>query len=133
MSKQFLIFFGVGVVVIVIAVVTILSANKGSHLELKGNILKVRTGALSDNETGVAGVNWQVQMMPLKFLGAKGGGKTTNAVLALNYAVAHGVKLSNNSWGGGEYDSDALTALQRGARRLDITRLYGTLIYRVSF
>lgn len=32
-----------------------------------------------------------------------------------------------------QYNSDALAALQRGARRIDITRLYGTLIYRVMF
>jgi hypothetical protein len=32
-----------------------------------------------------------------------------------------------------QYNGDALAALQRGARRIDITRLYGTLVYRVSF
>jgi len=32
-----------------------------------------------------------------------------------------------------QYDSAALAALQRGARRIDITRLYGTLVYRVNF
>jgi hypothetical protein len=32
-----------------------------------------------------------------------------------------------------QYDGAALAAIQRGARRIDITRLYGTLIYRVSF
>jgi len=60
MSKQFLIFFGVGVVVIVIAVVTILSANKGSHLELKGKILKIRTGALSDQDS-IAVLDFRVE------------------------------------------------------------------------
>jgi hypothetical protein len=60
MSKQFLIFFGVGVVVIVVAVVTILSANKGSHLELKGKILKIRTGALSDQDS-IAVLDFRVE------------------------------------------------------------------------
>jgi mannosyltransferase len=32
-----------------------------------------------------------------------------------------------------QYDSDAMAALQRGARRIDVTRLYGTLIYRLAF
>ena len=32
-----------------------------------------------------------------------------------------------------QYNSDALAALQRGTRRVDITRLYGTLIYRLAF
>lgn len=59
-SKQFLIFFGVGVAVIAIAVVTILSANKGSHLELKGKIMKVRTGALSDQDS-IAVLDFRVE------------------------------------------------------------------------
>jgi hypothetical protein len=51
MSKQFAIFFGVGVAVIAIAVVLILSSTKGSHLVINGKILKVRTGALSENDS----------------------------------------------------------------------------------
>ena len=51
MSKQFMIFFGVGVVVVVLAVIGILSYTKGSHLVLQGEILKVRTGALSDSDS----------------------------------------------------------------------------------
>ena len=49
MSKQFAIFFGVGVVVIAIAVFLVLTSTKGSHLVLNGKILKVRTGTLSDD------------------------------------------------------------------------------------
>ena len=60
MSKQFLIFFGVGVLVIVVAVITILSANKGSHLELKGKIMKIRTGALSDQDS-IAVLDFRVE------------------------------------------------------------------------
>jgi len=51
MSKRLLIFFGIGVVAIAIAVVVILTANKGSHLELQGKILKVRTGALGEGNS----------------------------------------------------------------------------------
>jgi len=51
MSKQLLIFFGIGVVAIAIAVVVILTANKGSHLQLQGKILKVRTGALGEGHS----------------------------------------------------------------------------------
>jgi len=46
-----LIFFGIGVVAIAIAVVVILTANKGSHLQLQGKILKVRTGALGEGNS----------------------------------------------------------------------------------
>ncbi|HXA65484.1 MAG TPA: hypothetical protein VNV82_10040 [Bryobacteraceae bacterium] len=51
MSKQFAIFFGIGVVVIAIAVALVLSSTKGSHLVLNGKVLKVRTGALSDSDS----------------------------------------------------------------------------------
>lgn len=51
MSKQFLVLFGVGILVIGLAVFFIVYGNRGSHLQLKGNILKVRTGALSDADS----------------------------------------------------------------------------------
>src|SRR5262249_51636475 len=42
-----------------------------------------------------------------------GSGYTSNAILALNYAVANGATISNNSWGGGAYSQplhDAIAA-----------------------
>jgi hypothetical protein len=51
MSKNLAIFVGVGLVVIAAAVFLILSSTKGSHLELKGRVIKVRTGALSDADS----------------------------------------------------------------------------------
>jgi hypothetical protein len=51
MSKRLLIFFGVGVVAVAIAVGVILSTNKGAHLQLVGKILKVRTGALGEGNS----------------------------------------------------------------------------------
>lgn len=51
MSKQFLIFLGIGVVAVVLAVAGILRYTKGAHLVLQGQILKVRTGALSDTDS----------------------------------------------------------------------------------
>ena len=60
MSKQLLIFFGVGVVVVALAVVAILSSNKGSHLQLQGKIMKIRTGALSDTDS-IAVLDFRVE------------------------------------------------------------------------
>ena len=51
MSKRILIFFGTGLVALAIAVVVILSANKGAHLELQGKIMKVRSGALGEGNS----------------------------------------------------------------------------------
>lgn len=56
--------------------------------------------AEGNNGTGVTGVNWQARIMALKFLGPNGG-YTSDAVEAIDYAVNEGVKISNNSWGGG--------------------------------
>ncbi len=56
--------------------------------------------AAGDNGTGITGVSWRTRIMPLKFLGVDGG-YTSDAIEAINYAVDKGVKISNNSWGGG--------------------------------
>ncbi len=56
--------------------------------------------AVGNNGTGITGVSWRTRIMPLKFLGPDGG-YTSDAVEAINYAVNKGVKISNNSWGGG--------------------------------
>jgi len=69
-------------------------------------------GAVGNNSRGVAGVLWDVQIMALKFLGANGSGYISNALRALNYAVANGASISNNSWGGGGFDAAMLAAIQ---------------------
>ncbi|MFP5322956.1 MAG: S8 family serine peptidase [Acidimicrobiia bacterium] len=57
--------------------------------------------ASTGNGTGVAGVS-DARIMPLKFLGPNGG-STLDAVLALDYAIDQGARITNNSWGGGGY------------------------------
>jgi subtilisin family serine protease len=56
--------------------------------------------AKGNNSVGVTGVAWNAKIMPLKFLNDSGSGNTSDAILALNYATAKGVKLTNNSWVG---------------------------------
>jgi subtilisin family serine protease/sugar lactone lactonase YvrE len=70
-------------------------------------------GAIGDNGTGVAGVCWQVKIMPLKFLSASGGGYTSDAIDAIHYARVMQARIMSNSWGGGGYSQalkDAITA-----------------------
>ncbi|MCR4424574.1 MAG: S8 family serine peptidase [Firmicutes bacterium] len=55
-------------------------------------------GAVSDNLAGVAGVAWKVRIMPLKFLGPRGG-TTAGAIEALAYACNNGAHITTNSWG----------------------------------
>lgn len=61
---------------------------------------------VGNNGIGVAGVSWNAKVMALKFLGLSGG-YTSDAVLAINYAVYNGADVMSNSWGGGGY-SEAL-------------------------
>ena len=68
--------------------------------------------AEGNNDLGVVGVNWKARIMPLKFLGPNGG-YTSDAVEALNYALAKGAKVSNNSWGGGGYSQALLDAINK--------------------
>jgi hypothetical protein len=62
---------------------------------------------------GVAGATWNVQLMPLKFLGPDGTGYTSDAVDAVNYATAMGARIISNSWGGIDFSQsleDAINA-----------------------
>ncbi len=58
--------------------------------------------ASGNNGVGVTGVSWEAKVMSLKFIGGESG-YTSDAIAALEYAVSEGVKISNNSWGGGGY------------------------------
>ena len=69
--------------------------------------------AEGDNGVGITGVNWDAQVAALKFLGPDGG-YTSDAVEAINYAVAKDMPISNNSWGGGG-KSQALEDAIKGA------------------
>jgi len=78
-------------------------------------------GGKGGNSQGVAGVNWNVTIIPTKFLGASGG-STADAVRALDYLTdlksRHGINLvaTNNSWGGGGYSSALHAAINRSAK-----------------
>jgi subtilisin family serine protease len=60
-------------------------------------------GAVTDNNLGVAGVNWNAQIMAVKFLGGDGSGSTAGAIRAIEYAIRMDADIMNNSWGGGGF------------------------------
>jgi Subtilase family len=68
-------------------------------------------GAVGDNGRGVAGVNWNVRIIPLKFLGANGSGDASDAVRAVLYATSVGAAVTNNSWGGDGYSQALADAI----------------------
>lgn len=57
-------------------------------------------GAVGNNGQGVSGLNWNVTVMPLRFIGDNGQGSEADAVKAIEYATKMGVTISSNSWGG---------------------------------
>src|SRR5690242_10689219 len=69
-------------------------------------------GAAGNNGVGVAGVNWNVRIMPVKFLNSQGSGTDANAVSAILYAAQNGANVMNNSWADTVYSqalADAIT------------------------
>jgi thermitase len=77
-------------------------------------------GAVGNNGIGVAGVNWDVSIMALKFLGSDGRGSTSDAVECLDYATQMGVHLTNNSWGGGGFSTALSDAISRARTAGDL-------------
>ena len=55
-------------------------------------------GAKGNNGLGMTGVTWEVQLAALKIL-EENRLRVSDAVAAINYAVAMGIPISNNSWG----------------------------------
>ena len=61
-------------------------------------------GAEGENNLGIAGVNWKVKIMPLKFMNASGFGSTKDAIEAINYVIDRkkegvNVRIISASWG----------------------------------
>ena len=76
-------------------------------------------GAEGNNKQGITGINWKVEIMPLKFLGSGGFGSTKNAIEAINYAIDRkkagvNVRIISASWGSTQY-SKALEDVIRAA------------------
>ncbi len=82
-------------------------------------------GATGNNSIGVAGVNWQVSLMSLKFLTGAGFGTTAHLLNAFAYAKAMrqlwqssggtkgaNIRVLNNSYGGFEFSQAELDAIR---------------------
>jgi len=88
--------------------------NNGHGTHCAGTI-----GAVGDNNVGVVGVNWDVEIMALKFTSVTGSGYTSDAVECIEYVLdmhdrGVNIKVTSNSWGGGSYSQalyDAISAL----------------------
>jgi hypothetical protein len=62
-------------------------------------------GAVGNNGIGIAGINWQIQLLSCKFLDSTGSGYASDATLCFNQILALkeqgvNIRVTNNSWGG---------------------------------
>ena len=75
-------------------------------------------GAVGNNNVGVAGVNWNVSLMALKFIASSGYGTTADAIQAIDFAVQAkidgvNVRVLSNSWGGGAFSKALLDVINK--------------------
>lgn len=97
--------------------------NDGSPFDLNehGTHVAGTIAAQGNNSQGITGVMWNAKIMPLRFLGLSGSGTTSDAILAIQYAIDKGAKIINNSWGGGGQSESLRLAIQTyGANALFI-------------
>lgn len=55
-------------------------------------------GAVANNQRGVAGVAWRVQLMAIKVLDSAGNGWFSDAVVGVEFALTNGARVLNVSW-----------------------------------
>ncbi len=81
-------------------------------------------GAIGGNGNGIAGINWNIQIVAMKFLAANGSGSTSGAVAAVNYFTNQAIATpqenfvaTNNSWSGGGPLTALSDAIANAAKR----------------
>ena len=79
-----------------------------------GTICAGIIGAVGNNNLGVAGINWNIQMMALRIFSPQGSADISGVVEAIAYACDMGAKLTNNSWitGNNQYSQALYDAIQ---------------------
>lgn len=67
--------------------------------------------ATSDNGVGVAGVDWNARILPVKILDSSGSGSNSTAISGINYAAKLHAAVINASWGGGSSSTTMANAI----------------------
>jgi subtilisin family serine protease len=96
----------------------------GSATEDHASHVSGIAGAVGNNGVGVAGVNWSVGLMSLKFLDQNGFGDTSDAIDAVTYATTMrnlwessnhtkgaNIRVLNASFGGGSFSQNFVNAI----------------------
>jgi len=80
---------------------------------LHGTIVAGIAAAAGNNATGITGITWRVQIMPLKVLDDKGEGNSNNVIKAIDYAIANGADIINFSFVGQGFSQSLESAIRR--------------------
>ncbi len=65
-----------------------------------GTIVAGIIGAIANNNKGMAGINWNVRLMPIKALDSSGTGFASDVAAGIRWATDHGARIINLSIGG---------------------------------
>jgi subtilisin family serine protease len=81
-------------------------------------------GAVGNNSVGVVGVAWRVQLMECRFIDTylypTAPGYISDAITCINYAISKGANIINASWGGYNFNSQALYDAINSARNANM-------------
>lgn len=80
---------------------------------LHGTIVAGVIGAEANNNDGISGIAWQIQLMPLKVLDDNGSGDTGDVMRAIDYAIANHADIINLSFVGESYSQGLDEAIKR--------------------
>lgn len=95
--------------------------NDGDPIDDHGHGTQVASvmAAKVNNGYGIAGVVWNVSLMPIKFASKDGKGTHELGIRAIQYATQMGAHIINNSWGGRNY-SEILEKVVEEANKKNI-------------
>ena len=77
-----------------------------------GTVIAGIIGATGDDDEGIAGVNWEVEIMSVRILDGEGVGNSNLARLGVEYAVENGADVINLSFTGFDADDRLRRAVQ---------------------
>lgn len=83
--------------------------DRNGHGTLVAGIIAART----NNGVGIAGMSWGARLMPLKVLGSNGEGVISNIIEAIDWAVDHGAKIINMSFGNYQHSQSLKETIAR--------------------
>ena len=100
---------------------TAISANMDSDDNGHGTLVSGVAAADTNNNLGIAGLDWNAKIIPVKALNSSGTGYASEIASAIEYAVDNGASVINMSFGGSESSSVMEDAINYAANHNVVT------------